>query len=227
MPTPISHAAVGFAIATWTQPRMPTRRVGIVAAVSQFVASHGGWIIESSHHSDVEVGRFFMRDQTVSWNPRKQHPDIVKPAGPIDPDVGVLYFESLREKPIATYVNFAMHPDTVGGEEISADYPGVLSRLLADYKGGEMLTVFANGCCGNLNHRNINWADPQKGPQEARRIGTVLAGTVASSPAGRSIAAVLVNAYALTRLIVCLGRMVVSPGIPALRLVPTLPSSGG
>ncbi len=32
MPTPISHAAVGFAIAAWTQPRMPTRRVGIVAA---------------------------------------------------------------------------------------------------------------------------------------------------------------------------------------------------
>jgi len=32
VPTPISHAAVGFAIATWTQPRMPTRRVGIVAA---------------------------------------------------------------------------------------------------------------------------------------------------------------------------------------------------
>src|SRR5262249_49780762 len=114
----------------------------------------------------------------VSWNPRKQHPDIVKPAGPIDPDVGVLYFESLREKPIATYVNFAMHPDTVGGEEISADYPGVLARLLAEYKGAEMLTVFANGCPGTLTNRNIHWADPQKGPQEARRIGRVLAGAV-------------------------------------------------
>jgi len=41
-------------------------RVGIVAAVSQFVASHGGWIIESSHHSDVESGRFFMRDQILA-----------------------------------------------------------------------------------------------------------------------------------------------------------------
>lgn len=41
-------------------------RVGIVAAVSQFVASHGGWIIESSHHSDVESGRFFMRDQLLA-----------------------------------------------------------------------------------------------------------------------------------------------------------------
>ena len=32
MPTPVSHAAVGFAIAAWTQQRPPTRRVCLVAA---------------------------------------------------------------------------------------------------------------------------------------------------------------------------------------------------
>jgi hypothetical protein len=122
--------------------------------------------------------RFFMRDATVSWNPRKQHPDVVKPAGPIDPDVGVLYLDTPKGNPVAIYVNFAMHPDTVGGEGISADYPGVLARLLAECKGSDMLTLFANGCCGNLNHRNLGWLDPQKGPHEARRIGTVLAGAV-------------------------------------------------
>src|SRR5262245_30063856 len=41
-------------------------RVGIVAAVSQFVSSHGGWILESSHHSDVESHQFFMRDQILA-----------------------------------------------------------------------------------------------------------------------------------------------------------------
>jgi neutral ceramidase len=122
--------------------------------------------------------RFFMRDHAVSWNPRKLDRDIAKPAGPIDPEVAVLHFTAAQANPLATYVNFAMHPDTVGGEAISADYPGVLSRLLADYQGSQMVTLFANGCCGNLNHRNINWADPQRGPHEARRIGTVLAGDV-------------------------------------------------
>ncbi len=122
--------------------------------------------------------RFFLRDQTVGWNPRKLSPDIVRPAGPIDPDVGVFYLETTQAKPVASYVNFAMHPDTVGGEGVSADYPGVLSRLLAECKGADMVTLFANGCCGNLNHRNVGWADPQKGPREARRIGTVLAGAV-------------------------------------------------
>jgi hypothetical protein len=122
--------------------------------------------------------RFFMWGQTVGWNPRKLDPDIIKPAGPIDPEVGVLSFSTPSGKPVATYINFAMHPDTVGGEAISADYPGVLSRLLADCQGPDLITIFANGCCGNLNHRNIHWADAQKGPHEARRIGTVLAGDV-------------------------------------------------
>lgn len=122
--------------------------------------------------------RFLMRDGTVSWNPRKQHPDIVRPAGPIDPEVGVLHFDTPQAKPVATFINFALHPDTTGGTQISADYPGVLSRLLAEYKGAEMLTIFANGACGNINHRNTAWNDPQKGPAETRRIATVLAGAV-------------------------------------------------
>jgi hypothetical protein len=122
--------------------------------------------------------RFVLRDRTVGWNPRKLDPDVVRPAGPIDPDVGVLALDRPGPKPLATYVNFAMHPDTVGGEDVSADYPGVLSRLLAEVRGAEAVTLFANGCCGNLNHRNLAWADPQRGPAEARRVGTVLAGAV-------------------------------------------------
>src|SRR5207245_4515691 len=106
-----------------------------------------------------------------------------------------------RSKPIATYVNFAMHPDTVGGEAISADFPGVLSRLLADSQGADMITVFANGCCGNLNHRNINWPDAQKGPHEARRIGTVLAGDVC-------------RAYPLLKLLKVAGLQVKSEMVP-------------
>lgn len=122
--------------------------------------------------------RFWMRDGTLSWNPAKLDPNIIKPAGPIDPEVGVLYFDSPQAKPLLTFVNFALHPDTTGGTEISADYPGVLARLLGEYKGKEMMTIFANGACGNINHRNIKWNDPQKGAQESFRIGTVLAGAV-------------------------------------------------
>jgi hypothetical protein len=122
--------------------------------------------------------RFHMKDGTVSWNPAKRHPGIVRPAGPIDPDVGVVYFDTPKNAAVATYVNFALHPDTVGGEGVSADYPGVLARALTGFRGSDMVTLFANGCCGNINHRDINWLDPQKGPHEAHRIGTLLASSV-------------------------------------------------
>ena len=96
--------------------------------------------------------------------------------------MGVVYFDTPKNAPVATYVNFAMHPDTVGGEGVSADYPGVLAKLLGDYRGPDMLTVFANGCCGNINHRDMSWLDGQKGPAEAHRIGTLLAGPSCGRP---------------------------------------------
>jgi len=61
---------------------------------------------------------------------------------------------------------------------VLADFPGVLARRLAEYKGAEMLTIFANGACGNLNHINVQWSDRQHGPEEAIRLGTILAGNV-------------------------------------------------
>ena len=36
---------------------------GIVAAVSQFIAQYGGWILEANHHSDPLTGRFYMRNE--------------------------------------------------------------------------------------------------------------------------------------------------------------------
>jgi hypothetical protein len=72
-----------------------------------------------------------------------------------------------------------MHPDTVGGVRISADYPGALAQALASVRGG--LVVYGNGCCGNINHRNIAWADPQKGPAETARLAQILAGAVCTA----------------------------------------------
>ncbi len=126
--------------------------------------------------------RFWMRDGSVSWNPPKQDKNIIKPAGPIDPDVSLLYLESQPKdalaQPLASFVNFALHLDTTGGQKISADFPGHLARLLAESKGKEFQTVFATGACGNINHRDIRWLDNQKGVGEAFRIATILAGAI-------------------------------------------------
>ena len=40
--------------------------LGIVAAVSSFLAQHKGWITEASHHADPEAMRFFMRQEILA-----------------------------------------------------------------------------------------------------------------------------------------------------------------
>jgi hypothetical protein len=122
--------------------------------------------------------RFHMKDGHVAWNPRKQDANIERPAGPIDGSVPVVYFEAADGKPIAIYVNYALHLDTVGGQEYSADYPYTLSQILGAAKGKNLVTLFTIGCAGNLNHRDVSTKDPQKGHGEAARIGATLAAEV-------------------------------------------------
>ena len=126
--------------------------------------------------------RFFMRDGTVGWNPGKLNPKIVMPAGPTDPEVGILYVEKPGARgftqSIATFVNFAMHPDTTGGSKFSADWPGVLARVLKTYHGPHHQTLVGNGTCGNLNNYDFFWQWPNKGPGEQNRIGTILGASV-------------------------------------------------
>ena len=122
--------------------------------------------------------RFFMKDSSVGWNPGVGNPDILRPAGPIDPDVGVLYSEALNGQPISTYVNFAVHLDVVSGLAFSADMPYTLSTILGQVKGGDMVTFFAPGCSGNLNHINVKGPELQGGHPFAKRMGTILAGEV-------------------------------------------------
>jgi formyltetrahydrofolate deformylase len=38
-------------------------RAGIIAAVSGFIAQHGGYIVETSYHTEQEAQRFFMRQE--------------------------------------------------------------------------------------------------------------------------------------------------------------------
>jgi hypothetical protein len=125
--------------------------------------------------------RFHMRDGTVGWNPGKLNPNIVRPAGPTDPELPVVLFESGKALPVATYANFAIHLDTVGGTDISADAPGTLTKLLIAATDPEMVPIYTTACCGDINHYNVSRNAPQKGHAEAARIGTILAASVLRS----------------------------------------------
>ncbi len=153
-------------------PGMIAESVRLAAAAVQPVRVSAGRGREESISFNR---RFFMKDGSVRFNPGKLNRDIVRPAGPIDPDVPVIFFETPEANPVAACVNFAMHQDTVGGTEYSADYAYTLSRLLNEAMGGGLVTLFTVGCAGNVNHFDVAWDSPQTSHGEAARLGTVLA----------------------------------------------------
>jgi neutral ceramidase len=126
--------------------------------------------------------RYYMRDGSVGWNPGKLNTNMVTAAGPTDPEVCVLYADAPEASApggaIATYVTFAMHPDTTGGSKLSADWPGALGRVLTAYHGSNHLTLLANGTCGNINNFDFSWNWSNHGPFEQNRIGTILGAAV-------------------------------------------------
>lgn len=122
------------------------------------------------------IRRFWMEDGTVGWNPGKMNPQIIRPTGNIDPALPVVFFQTPDDDPLALYVNYANHLDTVGGMEFSKDYPYALARNLSAVFGEETVSLFTIGTAGNINHIDVKTSVPQKGHSEAARIGAILAG---------------------------------------------------
>jgi len=119
--------------------------------------------------------RYVMRDGRVATNPGRGNPDIVRPAGPVDPQLTVLSIYSPSGL-TGLAVNYANHVDVVGGDLISPDYPGLLASMVKKFEGGDVVTLFLNGAFGDVNH--IDVANPWQlsGAAEALRIAGILAG---------------------------------------------------
>ncbi len=97
--------------------------------------------------------RFVMKDGSVRTWMSLENKDVVKAAGPIDPDVGLLLFRAKeKQEPLGVLSNFALHLDTVGGEKWSADYPYFVEQKLRALLGEKVISVFGTGCCGDINH---------------------------------------------------------------------------
>ena len=131
--------------------------------------------------------RFHMKDGTVRTNPGAMNPDIVSAVGPIDPDVSILAAHA-GARPFAALTVFALHCDTTGGTEYSADYPGFLERELRGSLGDGFVSMFGAGTCGNINHIDTS----RKERRSAKEIGAALGRDVLSElPRLRPIAPAL------------------------------------
>ena len=127
--------------------------------------------------------RFHMKGGgPVRFNPGKMNPNILRVAGPIDPDVGFVLARGASDNtPIFSLSVFALHLDTVGGTDFSADYPHYLEETLQQELGEEFVSVFGIGTCGDINHIDVSHKRRQKGHGEAERIGSGLGATVVAA----------------------------------------------
>jgi len=112
----------------------------------------------------------------VKMNPGAGSPNLVKPAGPIDPTVSILALREPDGRPIAVYSAYSLHyvGHVVSGD-ISADYYGMYCRRLERLMHGDeqdppMVAMMANGTSGDVN--NINFLQPRqpKKPYEQMRF---------------------------------------------------------
>jgi hypothetical protein len=95
--------------------------------------------------------RFLMRDGHHVTHPGKGNADIVKPAGPIDPDVGVLAARAPGGALLGLFVNFACHLTVRGGNGFTADYVADLREdLRRHYKNPHLPVGFLLGAAGDV-----------------------------------------------------------------------------
>lgn len=100
------------------------------------------------------IRRYRMRDGSVRTNPGTANPDVVAPEGKADNTVRLIRLFREGAKDIAI-VNFSTHPDTIGGNQYSADWPGFVRRLTeADLK--DVHCILVNGAQGDSNHVDIS-----------------------------------------------------------------------
>jgi len=119
--------------------------------------------------------RFHMKNGTVRFNPGVLNPDIIRPAGPIDPGVGIVFFNDAESgSAAAALVNFTLHLDTVGGTRYAADYPFYLEQSLREKYGNKFVLLFGTGACGDINHIDVT----KKERLKTDYIGNTLAQTV-------------------------------------------------
>ncbi len=133
------------------------------------------------------VRRYRMKDGTAQTNPTVGDPNILEAIGKPDEREHVIRFDREGADTLLL-VNFGVHPDTIGGCGISADYPGFLRKTVEQALPGTKC-LFVNGAQGDVNHVNPQPVGGQsngmhkdfdcpRGYAHARHMGYVLAGGV-------------------------------------------------
>ncbi|UCD30251.1 MAG: hypothetical protein JSV03_07220 [Planctomycetota bacterium] len=108
----------------------------------------------------------------VKMNPKRGDPNLVKPAGPTDPDVTVISLQSVEGRPLALLANYTLH--YVGGTDpghVSADYFGMFANRIRKLLGADLLDppfvgILTNGASADVNNIDFRAKPKRRHPYE-------------------------------------------------------------
>lgn len=134
-----------------------------------------GYAEEETAEQIAFVRRYIMKDGSIATNPDGRGSEIVRPCDEPDNTVRLLRFKREGKNDIA-FINFCTHPDVIGGELLSADWPGFARRYVEKDLGG-VSCLLLNGVQGDSNHCDfINGV--RGGYEQSAHMGRVIADVV-------------------------------------------------
>ena len=107
----------------------------------------------------------------VRMNPPSGSAALIRPAGPVDPEIGFVSVRSVDGRPIALLANYSLH--YVGGVpsgDVSADYFGYFCRSIEQRFPRDddraFVGMLTNGTSGDINNINFRQRGPRRKPYE-------------------------------------------------------------
>ncbi|MEX2288303.1 MAG: hypothetical protein WD648_14505 [Planctomycetaceae bacterium] len=186
-----AHSAVTVAGVFQSEPNVAYQKFlveriaeGIERANKNLEPARVGWAV-GSEPSQVFNRRWFIKagkplrnpfggtSDRVQMNPPAGSDALDKPAGPVDPQIGLLSVQAVDGLPIALLANYSLH--YVGGvpaDALSTDYFGEfaqrMSQLLkATNAEPPFVGIMSNGTSGNINNINFTLkSSPSREPFE-------------------------------------------------------------
>jgi len=117
----------------------------------------------------------FGKTDKVRMNPPGGVPELIEPAGPIDPTVSFIAVRDRNGRMISIFSAYSLHyVGGVAGADISADYFAVFCETLKKLQPGSdndspFVALMANGTSGDINNINFRTPRPGKPPYEQMR----------------------------------------------------------
>lgn len=169
--------------------KLVVRRIAdtVRCALNNLAPARIGWAT-ANEPRHVNNRRWYLKPGTVPANPFggtndvvKMNPDrcsknLVKPAGPTDPEICLIAVQTPEGRPIALFANYTLHyVGGVRGSDISADYFGMFNDRMQELLGADrqdppFVSIMSNGASGDINNIDFTRPGEKLPPYEKMRI---------------------------------------------------------